>query len=399
MRPEHFRALRAAIVDAVGDRLESVRAQYQARGLSDQRFRWDALWAVPAKVRDPLMKELYTYLNDSHIDTALKTIVGVSAHEGLGAADEWKETWDWAANVWGRPDPGYAFNAFFRSVASRIAEREGWEEVGSSDVWHASFGAVQYARKQGVTTRKELIQAVLDYQGIGAYELGATVGLTTDPYHRALERIDALIERGEDAERGTLRRLYATEDPDKIVGIYLAAQDYGWDSIVYAAMRQYRDVTRRKHGRALDIKKRAGQLSGVEIQEKDFPRVANMIAYGASPADIREQLRKEGYDDTQIYFIYKAAQQILAREVGGTELGGVDFVPEGSDFGVNKYAHGYELVHLATGRTVRIGDGTDRFYDDRDRALRPGTSRWWARMKDWLVNDAGEVYDAYFSDL
>jgi hypothetical protein len=75
MRPEHFRALRTALLDAGGERLETIRAAYQARGLSAQRFRWDAFWAIPARIRDPLSKELYTYLNDSHIDTALKAIV------------------------------------------------------------------------------------------------------------------------------------------------------------------------------------------------------------------------------------------------------------------------------------------------------------------------------------
>lgn len=75
IKPEHFYALRNAIFDAVGDRLESARAEYQARGLPAQRFRWDMLWAVPSRVREPLMRELYAYLNDEHIDTALRALL------------------------------------------------------------------------------------------------------------------------------------------------------------------------------------------------------------------------------------------------------------------------------------------------------------------------------------
>jgi hypothetical protein len=41
----------------------------------DKRYRWDLLFFVPTSKREPLMKELYTYLNDDHIDTALRAIV------------------------------------------------------------------------------------------------------------------------------------------------------------------------------------------------------------------------------------------------------------------------------------------------------------------------------------
>ena len=78
---------------------------------------------------------------------------------------DWKETWDWAEKVWGEEE-GYGFNHFFGAVASIRAEAEDLEEVGSSDVWHLSFYAVIFARKQGATTRQGLIDAVLDYQEI-----------------------------------------------------------------------------------------------------------------------------------------------------------------------------------------------------------------------------------------
>jgi hypothetical protein len=87
--------------------------------------------------------------------------------------DNWKATWDWAEKVWAPEGDGdYTFNWFFGGVASAIAEREGWEEVGSSDVWHASFCCVKCAKEEGkVSTREDLRQYVLDYQGIGEWEL------------------------------------------------------------------------------------------------------------------------------------------------------------------------------------------------------------------------------------
>jgi hypothetical protein len=46
------------------------RDRYKADGLSDMRFRWDCLHISRFDVCS-----LYAYLNDSHIDTALKRIV------------------------------------------------------------------------------------------------------------------------------------------------------------------------------------------------------------------------------------------------------------------------------------------------------------------------------------
>jgi len=41
----------------------------------EMRLRWDVLYAIPARIRIPLMDELYKYLNDTHIDTALKALM------------------------------------------------------------------------------------------------------------------------------------------------------------------------------------------------------------------------------------------------------------------------------------------------------------------------------------
>ena len=56
-----------------------------------------------------------------------------------------------------------------------------------------------------------------------------------EPYLRALERIEALEARGQDARAGTLRRLHATTNPDKILGIYEAALNRGWTDITQTA--------------------------------------------------------------------------------------------------------------------------------------------------------------------
>ena len=85
-----------------------------------------------------------------------------------------------------------------------------------------------------------------DMCSCGSEPFSGALGLSTTPYERALERIEALLERGEDAEHGTLRRLHATEDPGKIAGIYLAARDYGWKRVMQAAARKYRETTGKK---------------------------------------------------------------------------------------------------------------------------------------------------------
>jgi len=41
----------------------------------DKRLRWDLFACVPADTRKELIDELYTYMNDDHLDTALKNVV------------------------------------------------------------------------------------------------------------------------------------------------------------------------------------------------------------------------------------------------------------------------------------------------------------------------------------
>ncbi len=78
MTAEHFATLKEACHKVL---TENPNAQdtYHQHGLTPKRFRWDVLYA--AKINDEsssrwICDNLYSYLNDTHIDTALKTIVG-----------------------------------------------------------------------------------------------------------------------------------------------------------------------------------------------------------------------------------------------------------------------------------------------------------------------------------
>ena len=46
--------------------------QFKIAGYTEERFRWDCLWRS-----GHVCRHLYAYLNDSHINTALKAIVRI----------------------------------------------------------------------------------------------------------------------------------------------------------------------------------------------------------------------------------------------------------------------------------------------------------------------------------
>lgn len=70
MKPEHFEHLR----QQVGATLEQYKDQaYKYKG-RDKRWRWDLLYATKG-LNAWICAELYSYLNDDHIDTALRQIV------------------------------------------------------------------------------------------------------------------------------------------------------------------------------------------------------------------------------------------------------------------------------------------------------------------------------------
>ena len=67
IKPEDYQALAVALSK---HNLAEAYYQYEQKGLSPERFRWDMLHFSGFDTRP-----LYSYLNDSHIDTALKRIV------------------------------------------------------------------------------------------------------------------------------------------------------------------------------------------------------------------------------------------------------------------------------------------------------------------------------------
>jgi hypothetical protein len=80
MKPEHFARLEALVkpLDTWWRRNKYSKLDFpyadKCKDLN-RRYRWDLLWSVEHGTRTQLFDELYEYLNDTHIDTALKNIV------------------------------------------------------------------------------------------------------------------------------------------------------------------------------------------------------------------------------------------------------------------------------------------------------------------------------------
>lgn len=94
IKPEHLEQLKLLVAKTD---TEANRARYRARDPSipnverikdvNMRYRWDCMWGDKGiglspqevqeyvAVRRPLIDELYTYMNDTHIDTALKACI------------------------------------------------------------------------------------------------------------------------------------------------------------------------------------------------------------------------------------------------------------------------------------------------------------------------------------
>lgn len=55
------------------------RADYKSKGLTDKRYRWDLTYVVNSNDINSASRficdTLYTYMDDSHVDTALRSIV------------------------------------------------------------------------------------------------------------------------------------------------------------------------------------------------------------------------------------------------------------------------------------------------------------------------------------
>lgn len=80
IKPQDMQVLQAAFAN-ITDKLEIAKPDYVARGLSHKRFRWDALRATRLNVFGDGAGShgdlnLYAYMNDDHIDSALRAILG-----------------------------------------------------------------------------------------------------------------------------------------------------------------------------------------------------------------------------------------------------------------------------------------------------------------------------------
>lgn len=80
MLPAHYAQLKTLVQETLTARNETIASRaehYAAEGLTGQtRFVFDLLWIIPRDARQAWFDEcrIYDYLNDAHIDTALRAI-------------------------------------------------------------------------------------------------------------------------------------------------------------------------------------------------------------------------------------------------------------------------------------------------------------------------------------
>lgn len=80
---EHYAALDHEIRDTARRLGPAFTAQYIAGKFDradrtkdvNKRYRWDLFWHTPASWRQAFADEVYTYCDDTHLDTALRRIV------------------------------------------------------------------------------------------------------------------------------------------------------------------------------------------------------------------------------------------------------------------------------------------------------------------------------------
>jgi hypothetical protein len=68
----HMREAMRPLVDRIPAHREAIAKEGKSKDV-DMRVRWD--WMHAAKLTPYVCKELYPYVHDTHIDTALKAIV------------------------------------------------------------------------------------------------------------------------------------------------------------------------------------------------------------------------------------------------------------------------------------------------------------------------------------
>jgi len=73
MKPNHYDELEKRIKEQMR---EKELEKYKDLGLSEKRYRWDMLYRCPRKFWVSFFATVYPYLDDTHIDTALRKITG-----------------------------------------------------------------------------------------------------------------------------------------------------------------------------------------------------------------------------------------------------------------------------------------------------------------------------------
>ena len=73
MTNEHFAYLEKKIKEVINENPD-MYDQYMSEGLNHMRYNWDLLWM--ADLTTFTCNDLYEYLNDTHINTALRKITG-----------------------------------------------------------------------------------------------------------------------------------------------------------------------------------------------------------------------------------------------------------------------------------------------------------------------------------
>lgn len=74
VKPEHIEILRKALEIFLNKDTATI---YRDAGLSEKRYRWDALWSARRRsqeVQDTL-SAIYQYANDDHLDTVLRMLM------------------------------------------------------------------------------------------------------------------------------------------------------------------------------------------------------------------------------------------------------------------------------------------------------------------------------------
>lgn len=68
----------------IDDYREKLRADPRVKDI-EKRIRWDVFYAIPRDIREPIVRELYAYLNDANIDAVLKQLMTIHYNQLEGS--------------------------------------------------------------------------------------------------------------------------------------------------------------------------------------------------------------------------------------------------------------------------------------------------------------------------